>query len=235
MKKKSIIYLITFMFIGSIGFYITYRMTYYNLTKKDLLQKEKLENQKKDSDNIKKTDTKSLTIETAEPVAENQKQSQEDVLEVDSKNQERINSSTKLVIQHIYKGDNHQEEEELIPPYYLINLTRNQLERYTHDYIENLTEEEKAKQLINFELVSFSSSKVVLKKVYNSNYQDYYTVYIDSQLNKIVIKNPDGSIREILNTPVSILPESERNELIKPGKKIYSEEELLQLIENYSS
>ncbi|TCT17063.1 hypothetical protein EDC18_101359 [Natranaerovirga pectinivora] len=222
--KRKIIYPLSFLFVFAFGFFIAYQIF---VPDKEIID----ENEPAIEDII---DTEMLDIAEAElnePIVE----LNSGTVAVDTVRQERITPSTKLVIEYLYLEDNTIVQDEMIPPYYFLDLTRDQLEKYTKDYLGNPTASDQEKDLDNFELVSFSSSKVVLRKVYDSGYKNYYQVYIDPERNIIVIENPDGSIREDINAEVNALGEEERESLKKPGRKVYSEEELLHLIESYSS
>ncbi|MFP4697605.1 MAG: hypothetical protein ACLFMO_02750 [Eubacteriales bacterium] len=223
--KNKLFYISSFVIILGIGVFVGYW-----ISSNEIMDEQ--DNQTEIEENISNNEPPNISdINNIEPIAEDN----DEAVSVDAVPRERITPSTKLVIQHLYTRENRLVEEEMSPPYYMLDLTREQMEQYTSDYLQSPTDNDIRNEITNYELISFSSSKVVLRKVFNGKYEEYYQVYIDPEKNKIVIENPDGSIREDIDISISALPESEREALKKPGIKVYSEEEILQLIESYSS
>ncbi|TCK98244.1 hypothetical protein EDC19_0664 [Natranaerovirga hydrolytica] len=219
--KKKFIYPIGLLSIFILVFIVAYQVIIFN-NNNEFLEEEGIESEPFDI----------RQAQHPEPIVDFRNYNS---ITVDSVNLERITPATKLVMEYVYKEDDRTITQEMIPPFYLQDLTREQVEQYTKDYLMNPTDEDINKSLDNFELLSFSSSKVVLRKVYASGNDKYYSVYIDPDRNVIVIENPDGTIREDINAHINALSEEEQEDLKKPGRKIYSEEELVHFIENYSS
>jgi hypothetical protein len=229
--QKRIIYLFSFLAIAILGFFVTYHIFLSNEEQEAAEENNEMVDVL-ENDNDEALDLPAIGEMTPiEPLAENIN----GPVTVDTVQEERITPSTKLVIQSLYSKDNRLVEEEMIPPYYFLDLTRDQIENYTKDYMESPQESDIFKEIMSFELISFSSSKVVLRKVFNTEYDGYYQIYLDESQNKLIIENSDGSIREDIDVQVKLLSEEEKRVLEKPGRKVYSEEELLLLIESYSS
>ena len=119
-------------------------------------------------------------------------------------------------------------------PEYLIGLTRKEVLAYLDEYMKNIPFEEYQKGLISYELVSFSSEKIVLRKNYNSdkvNYQYYLsvengliTVYYSDK--KTVYDYTDIEVK-------NLAPEDQ--ERLNYGVFISDLQELYGMLESYSS
>lgn len=164
----------------------------------------------------------------------------------------RITPSTKIVYQYYYLRDDRLVTDEYEPPYYLIDMTRQQLEDYYDDW----------------QIVSFSTDKVILRKsIDERESEEYYiikeyegriTVFYDyreafdiafeeavaaGRYNQNEKENcfiefmslhKEHYLREILDKPISVLTLEEQKS-IKEGLIVYKEEELIRLLENYTS
>ncbi|PKM96015.1 MAG: hypothetical protein CVU84_04245 [Firmicutes bacterium HGW-Firmicutes-1] len=173
-------------------------------------------------------------------------------IQADTLKLSRISPSTRIVYQYYYTMDDKLVTDECEPPYYLIDMTRNQLEAYYTDW----------------QLISFSSDKVVLRKSINErDSKGYYIIrefegkmavfYDYTEAFEIAFQeavavgkyhsdeealyfvefihmNKDHYLREILDTPINILSPEEREKL-KDGILVYGDEELIRILENYSS
>lgn len=164
----------------------------------------------------------------------------------------RISPSTRIVYQYYYTKDQKLVTDEYEPPYYLIDMTRQQLENYYNDW----------------EIISFSTEKVILRKSIDKRNSDGYyiikeydghiTVFYDyseafelafeeavasgkykqnekdKYFNEFMNMHKEHYLREIIDTPMTILPLDEQ-ESIKEGIIVYGDEELIRILENYSS
>lgn len=175
-----------------------------------------------------------------------------EVIPADTTQISRITPSTRVVYQYYYTLDDRLVTDECEPPYYLIDMTRQQLEIYYNDW----------------QLISFSPEKVVLRQSiserdtkgyyivqdYNDNiavFFDYtkdFTAAFEAAIATGQYKENEGSyyfdefmslhqdqyLREIIDTPISVLPIQEQEKL-KNGILVYGEEELIRLLEDYTS
>jgi hypothetical protein len=164
----------------------------------------------------------------------------------------RITPSTRIVYEYYYTIDDKLVKEESEPPYYYINLTRQQLEEYSKEW----------------QLKSFSEEKVVLRKnietrelngyyiikdfkgciaVFYDYMRDFEKLFSKAKesgkyteenrkqyLTKFIQDNSEKYLKEIVDTPVNLLSKQDQ-ENIKSGIEIYGEEELIRVLENYTS
>ncbi|NLP46225.1 MAG: hypothetical protein GX347_04155 [Epulopiscium sp.] len=145
---------------------------------------------------------------------------QEESQEVVTRDVEKILPSTKFIYQYYYALDQTLEEEEMDPPYYLLDITREELQE----------------KLSDWELQSFSDKKVILRKVIQEKSpHHYYLVGVyDGYL--AVFYDIDGEwvLREITSTPLSALSFQEQKKL-QEGIGVHGEEELIRILEDYTS
>lgn len=132
----------------------------------------------------------------------------------------KVTPSTKIKYEYYYKNDNITETYEDVPPYFLIDLTREEIENQFNDW----------------NVKSFSEKEVVMQKVMDGEsiqhyivgeYDGYVAIFYEKEINGTKLK-------EITSMPISALP-SEEQEKIKNGIKIVGEEELMRFLENYES
>lgn len=177
---------------------------------------------------------------------------QTDVVPADTTQLSKITPSTRIVYQYYYTLDDKLVTDECEPPYYLIDMTRQQFEDYYKDW----------------QLISFSTEKVVVRQSINDrNTQGYYLIrafegkiavffdytqdfnaafeaavatgqYKDGEkdlyFDEFMKINKDHYLREIIDTAITVLP-TEEQEKLKDGILVYGEEELIRLLENYTS
>ncbi|MBC7959302.1 MAG: hypothetical protein H7X94_05505 [Vallitaleaceae bacterium] len=176
----------------------------------------------------------------------------EEVVPAETVQLSHITPSTRIVYQYYYTVDDKLVTDECEPPYYLIDMTRQQLETYYKDW----------------QLISFSEEKVVIRQsIHSRDTKGYYiikafegkiAVFFDYTedfatafeeavaleqfkvgeealyFTEFMKLNKDKYLREIVNTPVSVLPETEQEKL-KQGISVYGEDELIRFLENYTS
>ncbi|NMA82749.1 MAG: hypothetical protein GX962_02670 [Epulopiscium sp.] len=140
--------------------------------------------------------------------------------EVTIQSSEKVLPSTKLVYQYYYTLDQKMIEEELDPPYYLLNMTREQLQE----------------KLSDWDLQLFSDKKIVLQKIVEekSPYNYYLLGVYDSYVAVFYDTHGEWILREVTSTPISALPLEEQKKL-EEGIMVYGDEALINLLEDYTS
>lgn len=132
----------------------------------------------------------------------------------------KITPSTKMTYEYFYKDDSITETVEDTPPYFLIDLTRNDLETNFSDW----------------KIKSFSPKEVVLQKVIEGEstqhyiigeYDGYIAIYYEKEIN-------GTNLKEITDISLEGLPKEEQ-EKIKNGIKITGKDELMKFMESYGS
>ena len=132
----------------------------------------------------------------------------------------KITPSTKMIYEYFYKEDSITERVEDVPPYFLIDLTRNDLETNFKDW----------------QIKSFSSKEVVLQKTIQGESTQHYIIKdYDGYIGIFYEKEINGTnLKEITNIPLESLP-IEEQEKIKKGIKITGKDELMRFLESYGS
>jgi len=150
---------------------------------------------------------------------------QEETLEETTKavvavNVPRITPSTKLVYEYYYEDDGQVKVEEEVPPYFLIDMTRKDLEENYPDW----------------QLKSFSQAEVVMRKNISGKSKERYIIKEYDGYVAVFFEEPvDGvSLRELTDTPVSSLSAEDREKL-KTGINVIGEEALMNALEDYES
>lgn len=131
--------------------------------------------------------------------------------------EDRIKPYTKIIYEYYYAIDDKLVTKETQPPYYLLDMTR----------------EEVAESYPDWQLQSFSSENVVFRKSLNEkNSTGYFTVGVYEGY--VAVFYEDGRLREVTQTPIASLPEAEQEKL-REGISIYGEEDLIKILEDYTS
>ena len=132
----------------------------------------------------------------------------------------KITPSTKMTYEYFYKSDKITETVEDVPPYFLIDLTRTDLE-------DNFKE---------WQVKSFSEKEVVLQKVIEGESTQHYIIgEYDGYIAVFYEKEINGTkLKELTDIPLESLTEEEQ-EQIKKGIKITGKEELMKFLESYDS
>ncbi|MFV0343250.1 MAG: BofC C-terminal domain-containing protein [Anaerocolumna sp.] len=125
--------------------------------------------------------------------------------------------------------------EEYLPiPSYLIGLTRLEVIEYLNMYYLDLPLSEFEKGLISFDLVSFSSEEIILKKIYNED-AVVYKYFLKTENGYIVAYYGDQkTVFDYTSVSTENLPERDKQEL-EAGILVKDLEQLYGLLENYSS
>lgn len=192
---------ITCLFIGGISFYGVYR--YFN----SMYMSEKPIHGSEDAI----TNQDALT--TLEPHVSGEDIQTEAAAAMSSA---KITPSTKLVYQYYYEEDGQMIESEEQPPYFMIDMTREEMQEKYPDW----------------QVQSFSEEEVVMRKSVQQKSHETYRLGIHEGYVAVYYEN--GVIKDILDTPISALTEEERQRLEK-GIVVTGEERLIRLLEDYTS
>lgn len=198
-------------------YYLSYRRALYEINKNAVERKEQLLVLDKD---IQPTPMQLADDSQVEPV---------DVLP-----DLTIKPTTEYILQVYNMKTDTTETNTLHPPGYLVGLTKDGVQDYLDNYMNDLTLSEYNKGLISFELLSFAEDRVVLKKTYNEDFVPFrfYVVVKDGY---VVVYNSDlKSVFSYTSIEAKELPEEDRIALSQ-GIYVNSEEELYALLESFSS
>lgn len=145
-----------------------------------------------------------------------------------------VTPSTKYVLETYDVVNQSLESDSLNTPEFLIGLTREEVTKYLKKYMEEVPFEEYEKGLLSYELVSFSTNKVVLRKNYNSNKVSYlyYLAVEDGMIT--VFYSDKTTVFDYTDIEVSKLAVQDQ-ERLKYGVYIKDLQELYGILESYSS
>ena len=134
--------------------------------------------------------------------------------------EDKITPSTKIVYRYYYTEDNILEEQEDIPPYFLLDLTLSDMLKYYSTW----------------DIVSFSSKEVIMQKtVIGPSHQRYVVGERDGYIAVFYEEEQEGiSLKEVTEIPTSGLVEDEYFRL-KEGIKVIGKDALARILENYGS
>lgn len=145
-----------------------------------------------------------------------------------------ITRKTSYILETYMLNDNTIEEETLQMPIKFLGYKRKDLIDYLNEYMENLSEEEKEEGLVSFELVSFSSNVIVLRKTFHIKEPEYLFYLKIERGNVTVYQISDNQVYAYTDIKMVDLPEDVQLEIIN-GKQIENIGELYEFLETYSS
>lgn len=126
------------------------------------------------------------------------------------------------------------ESHHKTAPGFLIGMTREELQAYLAQYMDNLSLAEYEAGLQNYEIVSFSESKVVLRKTYDIT-KVPYKYYVNITDGMVTVYYSDlESVFEYTHIPAAELSEENLMELMQ-GIYVKDREELYSILEGFSS
>lgn len=130
--------------------------------------------------------------------------------------------------------DKLKEKEKNIPNDF-IGLTRDQVVAKMNAYVQDKSLQEYNKGLVSYQIVSFSSDKIVAKKTYNSK-GIIYQFFMVIRDNELVVYYSDKKTVYDDETGILLdnLPEDKKQEL-QYGKYVKDEKELNSVLESYAS
>lgn len=149
-------------------------------------------------------------------------------------------SSDKLTVQTVYQVEKYDAAKDISSAEYrnlpekLVGLNRQQVDEYCHNYMNNMSADEFLAGLQSMGVVSFSSDRLVIKKIYDQTKikYKYYLIAIDGEV--VVYYGDKKTIFDYTGIKTSKLNKKERNAL-KKGVEVKDEDELYGILENYSS
>ncbi len=161
------------------------------------------------------------------------KKFQETVL-ADTNEEMRIDSYTKYVLE-TYDITNYELHEEAQPmPSEYIGLTREGLITYLEEYEKYPSEADQLTCLVDIQLISFSDSKVVIRKSFKpEEIPETFYLMVENNMVNVYYKDKK-TIYMYTDIALDTLPEEIQNEIIKI-KYIRSPKELYNFLETYSS
>lgn len=168
------------------------------------------------------------------PVSSEEIEEMPEILPVTAGKENFILPETRLVteIKNLKTGE-VQIEETPMPSVYL-GLEREELLSELNDYMNDMPIKEMEQGLVSYDIESYSTDKVVLKKIYypDDNYQKYYIAYRQGRI--VVYYSDKKTVLEYPDIRFKDLPLELQCELLM-GKDVKDEEALYNFLQNYSS
>lgn len=131
-----------------------------------------------------------------------------------------INKYTKMVYEYVYLYDDITEVVEDVPPYFLLNLTREDLEKNFSDW----------------QVLAFSDNEVIMQKLIEAESPQHYSIKDYDGFVAVFYSNlEEGEIlKDITDIPLESLPEYERVK-IENGLEIVGKDKLISFLQDYGS
>ena len=156
-----------------------------------------------------------------------------DVVETVQKS-ETIRGTAEYVLETVYLQQDVTKREQLPLPGFMVGIDREELGAYLNGYMEYLPVNEFLKGLIQYDILSFSANKVVLRKVYDEDkVENQY--FISSHGGFVTVYYSDlRTVYEYTEIELNSLP-FEVREQIKNGFYVKDAKELYSILEGYTS
>ena len=167
--------------------------------------------------------------------AENEDVSVEsEVIVVDALQVDTILPSTKYILEHYDAMTDTLTIEELVPPGVLVGKNREEIIAYMKEYMKSIPLPEYEKGLISYELKSFSTDRLVMRKTYDASLLPY-KFYVNIVNGYVTVYYSDlETVYEYTHIDAAGLSEDARIALSQ-GIFVKDREELYGLLEGYSS
>lgn len=164
---------------------------------------------------------------------DNKSLKQNEIIEVN--NEENATSeNTKYILTEIDSVTSNKKTTMLNMPEELIGLTREEIQNYYNNYIDNMSVEDMEKGLFSVELTSFSNDEIRVNKIFNSSLP-VNQYYIKAENNIIMVYEKDRiTLYENTGIDISGLP-SEEVDILNCGIEVKDKDELISILESYSS
>lgn len=139
-------------------------------------------------------------------------------------------TNCKVIIVDLF--NNKRTEKSSKVPEYFVGLTRQQIDKYYDNYMQNIPVEEVEKGLQTINVLGFSSDEIVIEKIYDESSVKYYILDRDGYIK--VYYGDKKTLYENTGIKTDSLPDTEKKNL-EAGICVDNKEELLSILEGYSS
>lgn len=148
--------------------------------------------------------------------------------------EETLRATANYVLETRYLQSQTENKEQLAVPGFMVGINREELETFVRGYMEELPVNEYLAGLVSYEIVSFSSGQVVLRKVYDeAKVTDQF--FLCKRGDFIVVYYSDlKTVYEYTEILCSSLPVEEQQAL-EQGFYVKDTQELYSVLEGYTS
>lgn len=148
--------------------------------------------------------------------------------------QETLSERADYFLETYYVQSNHLEREQLALPGFMVGTDIKALTAYLEDYMDAIPVNEYLKGLISYEIISFQSSQVVLRKTYDEAIVKNQ-FYVCKRGDFVVVYYSDlKTIYEYTEIRIDSLPENIRVS-VEEGFYVKDAKELYCILEGYTS
>ncbi len=168
------------------------------------------------------------------PLSENPVEEMPEIIPVTAGKENFILPETRLVTETLNLKTGEKNSVESPMPSIYLGLEREELLSDLNDYVNDMPIKDIEAGLVSFDIVSYSTEQVVLRKTYypDENFKKYYMIYRQGRV--VVYYSDRKTVFEYPDIRLSDLPVDLQCELLS-GKEIKDDAELYSFLQNYSS
>lgn len=217
-----LVIMVSLVSLIAIGFYSIGYMKYLRQIEQDVYSKDikQKDNNKVNgnnmSDNNLVSNSEDISINAVDASANNIK-----VLDT---------TNCKVIVVDLF--NNKRTEKSSKVPEYFVGLTRQQIDKYYDNYMQNIPVEEVEKGLQTINVLEFSSDEIVIEKIYDESSVKYYIMDRDGYIK--IYYGDKKTLYENTGIKTDSLPDTEKKNL-EVGICVDNKEKLLSILEGYSS
>lgn len=153
---------------------------------------------------------------------------------VDANKEAIISNVTQFIVEYYNADDKSMTEQVIETPIEYLGYTRDKLIDAMTKYEGSPSVTDKAKGLVSYQLVSFDSSNVTVRKSFSSlNMPQVYYVFVENSYLTIYLEDKT-TLYDYTNIKITTLPEYIQKEVVN-GLKIESQKALYEFLETYTS
>lgn len=171
---------------------------------------------------VVKKNTEILPIAQAaqKPPEKTEPKETENIKNVSVTTEPRIQPSTKMVYKYYYAEDDVTKEHADVPPYFILGLTMDELQKMYEDWV----------------VLSFSEQEVVMRRMMTGKSDERYIVsQKDGYIAVFYEEEQNGvSLHEVTDTPMASLPQEDQDRL-KEGISVLGDDNLSKILSDYGS
>lgn len=141
---------------------------------------------------------------------------------------------TRLVMETINLKTGEKTKEHISMPAIYLGLERDELVDYLNEYMENLSIKEREQGLLSFNIESYSTEEIVLRKTYyaSDDFHKFYMIYKQGRM--VVYYSDKKTVYDYPDIKLSEFPLDVQCQLVT-GMEVKDEVELYRFLQNYSS
>lgn len=148
--------------------------------------------------------------------------------------EQTIHPKTTLVVEHYNRTEESVVEETAVMPVEYIGMNREELTQYLETYSKNPDLQDVQNGFEKYQLISFSDSQVVLRKISVTPGTEYKFYLAEANGCVTVYYIDRKTVYEYTNIVVDCLPDDVKQQILR-GKYVTDEDALFAFLETYTS